>query len=365
MALVITATGDISFNGCYHEVADRASQSEILGAVKAALAGDLVIGNLESPLTSRPEIPPPWRYRLRGHQSHLSTLKDAGFSVMTLGNNHAMDFGSAGLIDTIDLLDSNRIAHVGAGKNLAEARRALIVTVKGQRVSILSYCSVPVNGPLYATESEPGVAPAEPKFIAEDVARARQNSEWVVVYMHWGDEHLALPSPEQRTLGADIIRMGANLVLGCHSHVLQPAERVDKGLVAYSLGNFVFSSEKWHGVNTLGEPFTMDMGMRPEHQLAGILKVELGSDGVQAFSLQPTRIDDRGQIRLDDATRAASWERASRDLSSPMYGAKWKVESARVRLQTLMYEKFPGGIPALIQRGWNRASGGGAQRRPS
>src|SRR4051794_27181609 len=107
MSIRINAVGDISFNGCYQDLVAQGRQNTVFSNIRAGFNGDLVIGNLESPLTARAEVFPRCRHRLRGHPARA--LRESGFNALSRGNNHAMDFGWDALLETIELLRAEGI----------------------------------------------------------------------------------------------------------------------------------------------------------------------------------------------------------------------------------------------------------------
>lgn len=203
-------------------------------------SADLTIANLEGVLSD--EIPPPedpTTFFFVASGRFCEGLRYAGIDGVSLANNHSMNFGAAGLADTLALLDQAGIAHFGAGMELAEARRPAFFTVRGVTFAFLGYDAV--SHELYgAGEQRPGTAPADPTFIVEDIARAREQADVVIPYFHWGWEYTAEPSPWQRELAHRAVEAGADVVLGNHPHWVQAFERYQGVPILYSPGNFVF-----------------------------------------------------------------------------------------------------------------------------
>jgi hypothetical protein len=256
--LRIKAVGDVALNGAYHQLVDQGRIGSVTTALARLLSGaDLVIGNLEGPLTTHPSLGPPSRFCLHGSPAYARELRASGFHVLSLANNHMLDNGWAGAEETLFHLDEAGIRYVGLGRNLEEARKPLCLTVRGVRVAILAYCDVSVLAPLYAGDDRPGVAPAHRSYILEDIGRASCENRVVIVCIHWGQEHVRYPSPKHRTLAREMIAAGASMIIGHHPHVLQGVESVGRGAVAYSLGNFTFSEQDWFGINEQGESFSL------------------------------------------------------------------------------------------------------------
>jgi poly-gamma-glutamate synthesis protein (capsule biosynthesis protein) len=161
--------------------------------------------------------------------------------VLTLANNHMMDYGAQGLSETVTNLDRVKILHAGAGATLDEARRQALVTVKGKRVAFLAY-SLTYPAEFYAGSGHPGTAQGIAARVHDDIVRTRGGSDYVVVSFHWGAELVGMPKPYQQRAAHAAIDAGADLVLGHHPHVLQGIERYQGKTIIYSLGNFAFGS---------------------------------------------------------------------------------------------------------------------------
>jgi poly-gamma-glutamate synthesis protein (capsule biosynthesis protein) len=198
---------------------------------------DLLVGNLEGTFTERGEALAKM-YTFRAPPELASALADAGFDAVSLGNNHAFDFGELGLFDTLDALQEAGVSWFGAGADEMSARTPLVLEAGGQRVALLGYSGVGESG--FASGETPGVARASVEAIGADVRAATQLADYVVMVMHAGIEYTHEPSDGQRSLAYAAIDAGADVVIGHHPHVLQPWERYGEGLILYSLGNFVF-----------------------------------------------------------------------------------------------------------------------------
>src|SRR5690606_1761556 len=205
---------------------------------------DLTIGNLETPLTDRGSPMVEKTYLFRNPPDKVApALKSAGFDIVTLANNHILDYGVEGLRDTIRSLQDVGIAHVGAGMNLQEARRPVVLTLPdGQTVGFLGYSNT-FPEEFWATPSSPGTAFGHVKHVQSDVqALVERNIDIIVVSFHWGRERQPRLRAYQPLLAHAAIDAGADLVLGHHPHILQGVERYKNGLVLYSLGNYTFST---------------------------------------------------------------------------------------------------------------------------
>jgi poly-gamma-glutamate synthesis protein (capsule biosynthesis protein) len=158
--------------------------------------GDVVIANLESPLTESDKILIEKEYILRADPKVAKGIKNASIDVVTLANNHIMDFGGSGLKDTGKALDRYGILHTGAGDNLKEARRPAFIEVKGVKIAVLAYSNT-FPKEFYAKNGSPGTAPGFAKYVRKDVRSARAHADIVIVSFHWGEERLKSPKDYQ------------------------------------------------------------------------------------------------------------------------------------------------------------------------
>ena len=211
----------------------------------------VVFGNLEGPLTDRGTPDTDKKYVFRSPPNKVvPALKAAGFTIVSLANNHTMDYGAEGLAQTMDALDAAGIYHVGAGQNLAAARQPALLKIQGHTVAFLAY-SVTLPESFYAQENKPGTAFAYEEQVRADVAQARTQADVVLVSFHWGQEGSTALRDYQPHLAHIAIDAGASAVIGHHPHILQGIERYKHGVILYSLGNFVFGSYSKAAVNSV------------------------------------------------------------------------------------------------------------------
>ena len=240
--VTITAVGDIMLAGQGSRTLNaRGFDHAFAGTAAELRKGDILVGNLEAPLTRGGTEFTEKKFRFRTSPEAAAALSRAGFTVVTLANNHIMDFGAEGLAETLNNLDRAKILHAGAGVNLAEARREALVTVKGRRVALLAY-SLTYPAEFFAGKGLPGAAQGVADRVREDIVRAREAADYVVISFHWGEELAGTPKPYQQHAAHAAIDAGADLVLGHHPHVLQGIERYRGKTIFYSLGNFAFGS---------------------------------------------------------------------------------------------------------------------------
>jgi len=274
----LAAVGDLMLSRSIGAALQRNPRDTPFAAVAAPLLeADVTVGNLECAIGTGGR-PAPKAYTFLAPPAAAVSLRDAGFDLVSLANNHSLDFGTRALSSTLDLLAAQGILTTGAGMDESTARRPALMEVNGLKLAFLGYVDVPIERGGFntaswrATAQRPGVVWADPRIIAADVAAAREQADVVVVLLHSGYEDQATPNPIQRRAARAAIDAGAALVLGAHPHVLQGVERYNGGVIAYSLGNFVFDG--------LGGP-------RAE---SAILNVTLSREGVQSFTWTPVAL---------------------------------------------------------------------------
>ena len=252
------------------------------GAMRALLQGaDLAIANFENP------APNAFRFHTSGtvfsaDPALIDGLVNAGLDYVSLANNHIRDAGARGVIETIENLDARGLAHGGAGRNVAEARRPALLDAGGTTVAILGYDTI-ARG-YAAGPDRAGSAQLTAAVVREDVALAREaGADIVIVFPHWGTEYDATPFGSQRTLAHAVIDAGADLVIGNHAHWAGAMELYKGRPIWYALGNFVFDQ-------TWSEP-TME-GMTVELTF-------VGADLVQV-RMRPHIILDKAQPNFLD-----------------------------------------------------------------
>jgi poly-gamma-glutamate synthesis protein (capsule biosynthesis protein) len=247
---------------------------------------DVRFGNLEFSLTDRGEQAHK-DYTFRTPPGAAQSLTTAGINIVDLANNHVLDYGGQGLLDTLGALNRTGVLETGAGADAERAHTPTIVQVNGLRIAWLAYVNVPddsitgfVARSLEAGPGRPGVAWGTTDAIRRDVAAAKQSADVVIVALHSGYEYTSDPNSIQRDLAHAAIDAGAALVLGAHPHVLQGIEYYRGGIIAYSLGNFIFDLDE-SDIAHYGLPSVLTM----------VLRVTLDAHGVTGLQIYPAIIN--------------------------------------------------------------------------
>lgn len=237
-AIKMLFVGDIMLSRQIEAIANKEQDPlfSFLRTSEIIQAADIAFGNLESPVSVRGENVGSI-YSFRAHPDMLKGLAYAGFDIVSVANNHAFDWGPDAFLDTQMHLENLSIAHVGGGKNIGEARKPVVIQKKGSKIAFLAYSEFATKNPF---PNYPAVASLDLEKIKEDIALAKTLAEAVVVSVHWGVEYEIRANDEQKTIARELIDSGALLVIGHHPHVVEEVEEYHGGLIAYSLGNFVF-----------------------------------------------------------------------------------------------------------------------------
>jgi len=252
--VTVTFGGDVMLGRRVAATAARTGDpSAPLRAIGPRLASaDLTVVNLESTL-SRAGAPRQGADSFAAPPAVLDGLRAAGVDVLSLANNHTGDFGEQALVETVDRVRGGGIRPLGAGRNLAEALRPVVVSRAGVRFGFLAFNAIGETP--RAASGRPGALSvrmpprtgplnqADLDQLTRAVSALRRSADVVVVLPHWGDQYTHDPVPAQRTVARAVLRAGADLVVGGHPHWVQAVDVEGGKLVAHSLGNLVFDMD--------------------------------------------------------------------------------------------------------------------------
>jgi poly-gamma-glutamate synthesis protein (capsule biosynthesis protein) len=279
----LAAVGDVNFDRAPADILlTTGDASYAFSRVKHIFdAADYTVANLETSLGDVGE-PAAKRYTFQSPPEAAGAIAAGGIDLVSLANNHALDYGPEALLQGIDLLNEAGVATIGGGADDNAAHAPHIADIGGLRVAFLGYVHVPIEAVTNfdtqswtATADAPGLAWADPARVRADVAAIRPEVDLVVVVLHSGYEYIEEPGEEQVAAARAAVDAGADLVIGHHAHILQGIHRYHDGVIAYGLGNFHFDID--------GPPET------------AILNVWLDRDGVRQLELIPAIIQEHGQ----------------------------------------------------------------------
>ncbi len=282
--VVISWVGDIYLAGSVNTMARLRGIDYVLAGVSDTLKADsLTVGNLEGSVSTTGKPEKGKQYTFQSPPDLLDGLKSGGIEMVSLANNHVLDFGKEALLEMLGHLSAAGLRFGGAGVSIDSASAPARFTIAGQKVAVLCFSRVISNQNWHAGSYTPGVAGAyDPTRLLASIAAARDSGAIVAVYLHWGKEKKDRPEPYQRLLAHRCIEAGAHLVVGSHPHVLQGFEFYQGRLIAYSLGNFVFSNR--------------------DHRPTVILRTTFRGDSLVSATIVPCRISYLRPEVIEDKT---------------------------------------------------------------
>ena len=240
--------------------------------------GNLNIFNLETAVTNESKKEEK-QYNFKTDLAFLESLKAIGLNVATIANNHSYDFGEKGFLETLQNLDKAKISYVGGGVNRDIAYQGQVYRVKGLKIGVLGIAKVN-GGPLsLATKDKAGTTNGYDAVSTEGAITAlKKVSDVVIVLVHWGEEGSFCPRASEVSSAKKWQSLGADIIVGSHTHTLQPVQFKDNKLLAYSMGNFIFYSNQL------------------ENRTTGILKIRISPNKRISYGLQPFVIDNLTKV---------------------------------------------------------------------
>jgi hypothetical protein len=330
-SLRLSFTGDVCLGRGVIEAHPGPTVESVLAGLRMLFAGsDLVMGNLEFAVAPRAGACNPSVRAMTVAPHLLSGLGKGPFQVFSLANNHVMDAGPDGLNATLGLLRQEGLAWLGAGDTYQDAVRPLVLEVKGRRLGLLAACDW---SPHFARQDAAGIAPLRARELERRVTALRAQCDVVVVQLHADLEFTPHPAPWRIRLARRLVDHGAHAVIQHHPHVIQGWERRGEGVIAYSLGNFVFRihGNRYQGMHAgtldgLALHLQVEFGQRGEgvRLTPHFVPVRIGTDHLPGVPSEPER-----------ARILAALARASAELREPRrVRTAWRrraaLEAARV-----------------------------------
>ena len=248
---ILLFAGDILFDDSYTVMVTMRQRGSIRACFSAETLremeeADIFMLNNEFTYTNRGEPTPGKAFTFRAKPENAAMLHELGVDIVSLANNHAYDYGEISLLDTLATLEGIDMPYVGAGRNLAEASGIVYFQAGSQKIAFLSGTQIERMTPpdtKGASENTPGVFRCLTETeIFDKIAAAKDNSDVVVVYIHWGTEKTDQLDWAQPGMAKSLAEAGADLIIGDHAHVLQPLANVEGVPTIYSLGNYWFNS---------------------------------------------------------------------------------------------------------------------------
>lgn len=242
---------------------------------------DIAVANLECAVSDRGTPEPDKEFTFRADPRVLTGAANAGVDVFTLANNHVLDFGREAMLDTIKFIKEQNIGCTGAGLNEEDASAPAVLERKGEKVAVLAFTRIIPRSDWIAGSDSPGLASGHSyQLVIDRVKASEKDADITVVGMHWGNETEDIPDKNEIKLARALVDAGADIVVGHHPHVLQGIEIYKGKIIAYSLGNFIFTTPN-----------------RPKEGEGAILQVTAGPGGEYNARIIPTLISN-GAARI-------------------------------------------------------------------
>ncbi len=299
--ILLGFAGDVNLNESSYPAAKydaedkditRCLSEDLLSEMDAV---DIMMLNNEFAYSTRGTKEEDKSYTFRAHPKRVEILQKMSVDIVSLANNHALDYGPDALLDTFDTLDSAGIEYVGAGDNFNRAKAPIYYRVGNKTISYVAASHVIFAMDWYATEDRPGmIGTYDPTILLESIEVAKSNSDYVAVFVHWGVERNSMPESYQKNLAKKYIDAGADIVIGCHPHVMQGIELYKGKPIAYSLGNY------WFNKST---------------NRSGMLKVYLNPDGTLKAQLLPVMNKDTFTYLLTGEAEKKAYYNYMQDIS--------------------------------------------------
>lgn len=241
-------------------------------------SGDLNIFNLETAVTDA-DVKEEKEYNFKTDLAYLKALKGIGFNIATVANNHSYDYGLPGFIDTLQNLTAAGISYVGGGKNSESAYHGRVYKIRGMRIGVLGFAKVNGGPDSIAKKDKPGITDGyDARSTDNAITHLRKLSDVLIILAHWGEEGSLCTRDWEIASAKKWFSLGADIIVGSHTHTMQPITLEKNKLVAYSLGNFIFYSSKI------------------ENRTTGILKIRISPEKKISYKLMPFMINNLTKV---------------------------------------------------------------------
>ena len=261
--ITLAFAGDVHFEG--RTAGLLRNPGTAFGPIATALSdADLTMLNLETAITARGTAEPK-EFHFRTTPAALDAVRAAGIDLVTLANNHVLDYGQVGFADTLAAVKASKLPYVGIGMDADQAWAPYVATIKGRRIAFLGVSQVnELASTWVATATRPGEAHAiDIGRTVAAVTAAKRLADIVVVFMHWGTEGDSCPNADQRSLTPKLAAAGADIIIGSHVHTLQGSGWLGRTFVAYGMGNFL-----WWGASHSTQTGILRLTLHPDRPLS-------------------------------------------------------------------------------------------------
>jgi poly-gamma-glutamate synthesis protein (capsule biosynthesis protein) len=314
--VVISMVGDVLLaSGVGQAMAVHGPDYPWRGTSEVLRESDITIANLECAVSTGGSPEPDKQFTFRALPDALAGAADAGVDVLTLANNHILDFGREAMLDTINNIKGIDIYYTGAGINEDEAFKPVFLQKKGKNVAVLAFTRVFPRSGWIAGKNTPGVASGfNYRLMMDRIEAAESQADETIVLIHWGNEADDFPGPDEINLAHALVDAGADIVAGHHPHVLQGIEVYKGKIIAYSLGNFIFTTSSSRKARegvilqvAVGSTGSYKAGVIPTGITGGATRILRGGerksvlDRINQLSGPfGTSVDTNGVVRIQD-----------------------------------------------------------------
>ncbi|MEI3215608.1 MAG: CapA family protein [Lachnospiraceae bacterium] len=286
-AVTLLFAGDILMDdhyavmSTYHNRGNDINQAFDQGLLEQMRNADIFMINNEFTFTGRGTPTVNKKFTFRANPGNVSMYEEMGVDIVSVANNHIYDYGEVSLLDTLDTLEQAEIPYVGAGRNLQEAMTPVYYIANGMKIAFVSATQIERNSvpdTKEATQDSAGVLRCmNPHNLLLTIEEAKKNSDYVILYIHWGTESQEAIDWLQEQQAPIYAQAGVDLIIGDHPHCLQKMDSVEGVPVIYSLGNFWFNSRT---------------------QNSCVVKVALRAGEMESFQFIPCRQSDCRTVLL-------------------------------------------------------------------
>ena len=264
--IIVIGLGDICFdNGFGEDLIQNGQNKSFNGIAEILHNADIVIANLETPVSERGSKIIKGGNHFRGKPEYLDILKTLNINVLTLANNHIFDYGPDALSDTINHLRNKNFKFTGAGNNFQEASRPVIIEIKNKKIGIIACCDIEES--VNQNKSGPTANGIDENKIISEIKSLKNNVDAVIICAHIGMEFSLFPEPQKIKMFRKFADAGADIIFGHHPHCPQGFENYTGKLIFYSLGNFILDDGELNIKDPLAN--SVDRSFFPEISVSG------------------------------------------------------------------------------------------------
>jgi poly-gamma-glutamate capsule biosynthesis protein CapA/YwtB (metallophosphatase superfamily) len=311
--------GDIMFDWQIRKNIEKYGTSHPFQAIPAGLfKNGILIGNLETTISDNNLKPLKYKNdKIISPVYALDSLKKLEMQMVSIANNHIYDYGREGLVDTIKNLEEQKITYVGAGKNKDDANSIKEIEINGWKTGLLARTFTCEAANSKFRNDEPQAAELNRNQLITNISNIKNKYDLLIILLHFGFEYCEYPMFEDVVFCRKLVDAGADIIVGHHPHVIQGIEKYKNGIIAYSLGNFLFDTTDTDD-RRVNESFILNIK----------IKINKGKNDINYF-IFPATIYDNGQVLLTEGTRKEIFLDKVKKLSTKLNDRNYKEFSQK------------------------------------